>query len=255
MPWLKKKWLARTLKYSHRVIAVSSYTGNFINEKYGIDSRKIKVIPNGVDPERFYPKQVSGSLIAKYNLKDKFVLLTLARLEKRKGHDLVIRALGKLKNDFPELRYVIAGSDRNDYAMELKQLASDLDIHDRIIFSGFVKNDELIDFYNLSDIYLMTSRFLNKIGDSEGFGITFLEANACEKPVIGTRSGGIVDAIEDGFNGLLVNSDSVDDIVSSVVRLIKDPELRERLGKNGRKRILDTFNWASITKRILDTVP
>jgi phosphatidylinositol alpha-1,6-mannosyltransferase len=254
MSWLKKKWLTHTLNSSQRIIAVSSYTGKYLIKHYKIDSGKVKIIPNGVDPKRFFPKTPSESVVKKLGIKHKIVLLTLARLEKRKGHDLIVRAVHQLKDEFPELVYVIAGSDNNSFAMELKELSTGLGISERIIFSGFVENEELIDFYNTCDIYLMTSRFLDKIGDSEGFGITFLEANACEKPVIGSKSGGIVDAIEHDVNGLLVNSDAVDEIVESIKTLINQPSLREELGKNGRKRILQTYNWTSITKRILDTV-
>ena len=87
-------------------------------------------------------------------------------------------------------------------------------------------------------------------GDAEGFGIVYLEANACGKPVIGGRSGGIPKAIVEDVNGLLVDPLNVRDISNSLIRLLHDKDLALKLGNNGRRRIEEELNWDSIASRI-----
>jgi phosphatidylinositol alpha-1,6-mannosyltransferase len=106
-------------------------------------------------------------------------------------------------------------------------------------------------FYNLCDAYIMPSREIASSGDTEGFGITFLEANACEKPVIGGNSGGVVDAIVDGETGLLVDPLDPAAIAEKAILLLTDKALAEKLGIQGRERIEKGFTWRVITEKMM----
>ena len=87
-------------------------------------------------------------------------------------------------------------------------------------------------------------------GDVEGFGIVFLEANACGKPVVAGRTGGVAEAVADGETGLLVDPENVDEIAAAVLRLLDDDELSRRLGENGLVRARENFNWERRAKEI-----
>ena len=100
----------------------------------------------------------------------------------------------------------------------------------------------------------MPSRELVDRGDTEGFGITYLEANACEKPVIGGRSGGVSDAVVDGTTGFLVNPDDIEEIADKLITLLSDPVLSKRLGKQGRERIENFYTWDVIAKKIAASI-
>ena len=135
------------------------------------------------------------------------IVLTLSRLVSRKGHDLVIRALPEILRAVPRALYVIAGPPNPPYEERLRSLARDLGVSDALLFLGYVASDEMADLYSAADVYVMTSRTQSGDDNFEGFGITYLEANACGVPVVGADSGGVADAIADGETGYLVPPD------------------------------------------------
>jgi len=104
----------------------------------------------------------------------------------------------------------------------------------------------------------MASRAREREGDVEGFGLVYLEANACGKPVIGGRSGGVPDAVLDGVTGLLVEPTDTDDIAAAIIKLLADRDYARRLGENGRRRVEIEMNWdnaaACVRTALLDLV-
>ena len=120
-----------------------------------------------------------------------------------------------------------------------------------VSFIDYVPEKKIVNLYTESDIFIMVSKLLPS-GDSEGFGITFLEANVCGCPVIGSKSGGIVDAIEHEVSGLLVEENDLDSICNAINRIIKDKSLRENLIFNGEKRVLENYTWSKITNKIIN---
>ncbi len=122
-------------------------------------------------------------------------------------------------------------------------------VADRVIFTGQVDDDELVDHYQLGDVFVMPNRELPN-GDTEGFGLVFLEANACGLPVIAGRDGGSTAAIRDGCNGLIVDGRSVESIRGAMQCLYDDPVLRERLSQ-GAIRISAEADWEGKAKMFL----
>ena len=244
--------MERTLSNSDYCVAVSHFTKNRILERISVDPSKITVIPNGIHPDRFYPDADTSNLRQKLGLKeDTKILLTLARIVERKGHDMVIRSLPQILKVFPNMVYIIAGHPRDWVFEGLKRLIDELNVKDYVLFTGMVDSADLVRYYNLADVYIMVSRELEETGDTEGFGITFLEANGCAKPVIGSFSGGIPDAIMDGKTGFLVDPLDIDAIANRVIQLFSNPELASKMGKNGRQRIQQELTWKHITQRII----
>ncbi len=250
---ITKKILNLILKNASLIIANSNYTKNALIG-FGILERKIIVINPSVDYRKFSPtlpspaggegKREGGRnpevLKENYGLKGKKVLLTVGRLVERKGHDYVIKALPDIIKEIPEIHYLIVGD--GVYRSELERLSVKLNIRDFITFAGFIPDDELPEYYAMCDVFIMASREIKEKGDVEGFGIVYLEANAIKKPVIAGRSGGISDAVEDGVNGILVNPTDEKDIARAIIKLMKDDEMRIKLGKAGYKRVVEKFS-------------
>lgn len=218
----------------------------------GLSATKFKIITPGVDTAHFYPTPSDRQLLERYALNGKTILLTVARLDERKGHDQVIRAVSRLRNDFPNLTYLIVGKGREE--KRLRQLATELQIAERVIFTGYVPDADLPRFYNLCDLFILLNRQTRTDprlqGDYEGFGIVFLEAAACGKAVIAGNFGGIADAVEHGVSGLIINPNDLDEISQTIRRLLQDDAYRQRLGAAGRKRAQKYFDWSIITTKI-----
>ena len=250
MSALKKAWLRWTLRNSDLLVAVSHFTAEMIRRDMG-DLPGLRIIPNGVDAEVFKPGLDVTDLKKKIGLKDEKVILTLARVIERKGHDFVIRALPKVIQKIPGTKYLIVGPWDEKFHQQLKVLIQSLHLDNRVLFYGYCETDEIPLFYNLCDVYAMISRTLEQAGDVEGFGITYLEANACGKPVIGGDSGGVPDAVAHGETGFLVRPDDADAISDHLVTLLSDSNLAGTLGRQGRERVIQQFTWERIAETLM----
>jgi phosphatidylinositol alpha-1,6-mannosyltransferase len=211
------------------VIAVSRFTRDMV-VGLGVEPERVHLIPNGVDTRRFSPGPKDPALVARYGLEGKRVLMTLARLDERKGQDRLLQALPAILRERPDTVYVIAGAGK--MRERLERLAADLKVSGQVVFTGGVADEELAAHYRLCDVYAMPNRTLES-GDSEGFGLVFLEAGACARPVIGGKAGGVPDAVEDGRTGLLVDGNSVDEIARAAITLLGDAALAQRMGEAG----------------------
>ncbi len=209
--------------------------------RLGIPEGRICKITPGVDYEQFAPKSPDPELLDRFSLRGKKVLLTVSRLWPRKGHEAVMRAVARILSDVPDMRYLIVGKGPEEE--KLRRLAFELGLTDQIVFVGFVPQEQLSDFYNLCDVFVMANREEEESGDVEGFGMVFLEANAAGKPVIGGRSGGTEDSILDGVTGFRVNPDNVDEVASALKKLLTDPALCRKLGEAGLARARREFGW------------
>jgi len=162
------------------------------------------------------------------------LILTVGRLVERKGHDVVIRALPGIRRAVGPVRYLIAGAGPEE--ARLRTLAREVGCADDVVFAGHVDDRDLPLFYAACDVFVMPSRALEQRDGIEGFGIVFLEAGACGKPVVGGRSGGIADAVLDGITGVLVDPRSVDEVTGALTRLLQDRGEAARMGGEGRRR-------------------
>jgi phosphatidylinositol alpha-1,6-mannosyltransferase len=163
-------------------------------------------------------------------LDGKKVLLTVGRLYARKGMDRVIESLPALLGQIPDLVYLIIGAGPYRAALEHLVAAHDLGRH--VVFTGAVREHELAAHYSLGDVFVMANREMPD-GETEGFGLVFLEANACGLPVIAGLAGGSVDAVADQVNGLVVDGDDVPAIAGAISRMFEDEALRGSLRAGG----------------------
>jgi phosphatidylinositol alpha-1,6-mannosyltransferase len=212
------------------VVAVSEFTRRALIEQMGVPAERIALIVNGVDSERFQPGPKSEALLARYGLTGKQVLLTVGRLVERKGIDTTIRALPRILERCPDARYLIVGT--GDYRTELEALVAAQGVQEQVIFAGRVPYDELVAHYQLCDLFVMPNRELAN-HDTEGFGLVFLEANACAKAVVAGRAGGVVEAVRHGETGLNVDGDDVGAVADAITELLEDDARRSAMGERG----------------------
>ena len=247
--------LGRVLDQADVVVAVSRFTRQQILGRVSLSPQRVRVIGPGVDLSCFRRNEDADELRATWGLQPgQPILLTLARVIPRKGHDTVIRCLPSVLREFPQARYVIVGPWRDSVYRRLRQMAADLGLTDRVIFTGFVDQQSLSKWYSLADIYILVSRESEGGADTEGFGITFLEAAACETPVIGSRSGGIPDAVEHGHTGFLVQPDDPDELSSRICYLLGNPRVARNMGRNGRTRVQERYTWPTVTERLVGEI-
>lgn len=237
-----------TFSRARRVITLS----NFMRDRLivrGIDALKIEVTPPGVEPSRFMPGLDAKDILLKYGLENKKVLLTVARLDDYKGHDMVIKTLPRLISKFPDIIYLIVGI--GPYEGHLRKLTENLKLKGYVIFTGWEDNEMLPLYYNTCDIFIMLSREVYREAKVEGYGLVFLEASACGKPIIAGRSGGIEDAVIDGVTGILVDPLNLDEIESAIMKILSDRHYAAMLGANSLVRIKkEGLNWHNTAKKI-----
>lgn len=209
-----------------------------------VDPGRVVVVPLGTDPARFRPDVDPGIARQHFGLEHGRWLLTVARLTPHKGVDTALRAFARVANDFPDLRYAIAGQGGD--GDRLQQLAGELGIADRVRWLGPVTDELLPSLYRTASIYLGLSR--REGVDVEGFGISLVEASGSGVPVIGGRSGGIPDAVREGETGLLVSPTDVQEAVAAITALLEDSGVAHRLGTGGRVAVEQFYNWARVAK-------
>jgi phosphatidylinositol alpha-1,6-mannosyltransferase len=242
----KERRMGRVFHRAEAVIVLSSYIAERIKP---LALSAFVTINPAVDAETFRIMD-KEECKKRFGWQGKTIILTAARLVPRKGQDAVIRALPRIVGRVPQLRYVIAGTGEKNELKRLSDLAMALGVGQQVEFTGFFRNEEKTALYNAADVYIMVSRSDKGERDIEGFGITFLEAGACGIPVIGGRSGGIPDAIQDGINGFLVDPEDHEGIAERLYMLLADDGIRKRMGIQARHRVLEQFTWEKYLDRV-----
>lgn len=232
-----------------RIVANSNYTKSLAAER-GIPISTISVIRPGCDPGKFCPGLNTVDLRKKLNLDGKKVILTVGGLVIRKGQDMIIKSLHKLKETVPNVHYLIAGT--GTYAENLKLLCGELDVNDAVTFLGYIPDEDLPYYYNLCDVFAMPSR--EALGTVEGLGMVYIEAASCCKPCIGGRGGGMAEAVIDGKTGFIIDSNNINEIEAALTKILKDEDLRKTFGMNGRNMVIEEFSWDYYYKNLIDIV-
>lgn len=244
-----RKLFGWTVAGADRLVALGENQARLL-DRLGVGRERVFVSPEGVDVASFHVDEASQlpmELAMRHGLENERVLLTVARLVPHKGHDMVIRALPRILASVPNAAYLVVGSGAGEPA--LRELAGRVGVAERVRFAGYVPDGELPSYYHLCDVFVMASREAD--GDTEGFGIAFAEAAACGKPAVGGRTGGIVEVVQEGRTGLLVDPTSPDEIAEATVRLLTDEDLARRLGEAGRRRVTQELQYRDIAAGIL----
>jgi glycosyltransferase involved in cell wall biosynthesis len=221
------------------IVCNSRYTWRVLHSEYGVSQDRLHVIHPTVDIRE---RQVDHVRV--HRLKQELVgasqlLLMVGRLaEERKGFDKAIEALPLILTRRPDVKLVIAGPGDPTF---LRLLAQQVGVEGHVVFVGELERKQLMLLYAACDVFLLPTRTMPN-GDTEGFGIVFLEANLMGKPVVGGRAGGTEDAVVDGQTGLLVDGYDIEQIADAAVRVLDDPVYAKLLGQQGKERVLREFD-------------
>lgn len=234
--WLGKPIFKRWLPRLHGKIAVSKPALDFVSRHLPGDYR---IIPNGVDTEHLSPDGLQREEFADGKLNVLFV----GRLEKRKGLDYLLRACGKVKTQFPNLRLIVVGPGtrlRPGY----ENLVEDMHLTD-VVFTDFIPSAELPTYYRSADIFCAPAT------GGESFGIVLLEAMASGKPVIATDIEGYASLLARGEEGLLVPPRDEESLARALLSLLNDKSLRHQMGAKGRIKA-EKYSWANVARQVMD---
>jgi len=221
-----------------------------IMQDEGAMPEKIRVISGGVDVETYQPKYVEREPFKKFlGAEDKFILLSLGRLVRRKGFDDAIRALTYL-DDIKNLLLLIAGDGPEKPF--LTKLAQTLSLEEKVKFLGLVSSDHMPKIYNIADLFVAPFRVIGR--DLEGFPLVVLEAQASGVPVISTNTAGVPELVENGKSGFLVQMNSPRKIAEKIRLFYDDRRLRNDMAKRARKRAEELFDWKVVIAKIEDVL-
>jgi glycosyltransferase involved in cell wall biosynthesis len=227
--FLKSQLIKYIFKKTDKILVTSKVLSTHA-EKFS--SKKIDIIPFGVDTNKFKPMEVQSVF-----KNDCIVIGTVKSMEQIYGIDILIRAFAQLNRKFPtlNLRLLLVGSGSREN--EYKELVSNLNIKKQTFFAGRIQHNDLVSYYNMMDIFVNISR-------NESFGVSVLEASACEKPVVVTSVGGLPEVAEDMVTGLLVPPSDTEAVVRAMEKLVNDKNLRLTLGVNGRKKVMQEYEFS-----------
>ncbi|MDD4901847.1 MAG: glycosyltransferase family 4 protein [Patescibacteria group bacterium] len=246
----KRRITEKILRGADKIICSNSYTANSVKVFNGSFAEKMGLVNPGIEPSFVRNPRRVQDLLRQYGQENKTVLLGLGRLVRRKGFDKVIEAMSAILKSAPATVYVIAGAGPD--ADTFKKMAAGLpaEINNKIIFLGQISDADRWAWLELCDIFIMPSR--NIAGDYEGFGTVYLEANLAGKPVIAGDSGGVRDAVIHDINGLLIDPEKPEEIAQAVIKLAADPKLRQSLGEQGKRRVVENFSAKKMVEKIVN---
>ncbi len=196
-------------------------------------------IPMGITGRIPAVEAAGGVVRGRYRRGHGPLLVFVGRLVEEKGVDDLIRAVAIVADALPDVTAIILGEGPDRPRMEA--LSTELGVGDRIVFLGWMQPDAVPDYLSAADVFVGPSKRA-KSGGVEGQGLTFIEAMLAGTPVIATRSGGIVDAVQDGRTGLLVSENEPEEIAAAIRRLVRNPELAQRLAARGREMVMSEFS-------------
>ncbi|HYC82962.1 MAG TPA: glycosyltransferase family 4 protein [Candidatus Paceibacterota bacterium] len=233
-----KGWLMKlAYRRANKIFCISRYVKGEIEKRISLPN--LEVVHLASDPLPSLSEEEIESKKEKYQIRNASpVLLTVGAIKHRKGQLDTVRAVALLKDRYPDILYLLIGSEEVYYANHIREYAKEKGLERNVRILSDIKSDEdLAFFYSISDVFLLNSR--NDGRHFEGFGLVFLEAANQGRPVIGSRGCGIEDALEDGYNGYLAEQGNAEDVRDKVMKALAQSE---SLGLNSRE-FASRFSW------------
>jgi glycosyltransferase involved in cell wall biosynthesis len=236
--YFHKKIVESNLNAASVICSTSVVMAKYVNDNLNVDKKiDIQITPFGID-------------VAKFRKFDKFFknkeikIGTVKTLRPKYGIDILIKAFNIVQKDHSNITLDIAGIG---YQLEeLKKLTINLNLEDKVKFLGWIENDDVPKILNTFDIYVAPSTL-----DSESFGVAILEASACEIPVIVSDVGGLPEVVNHNETGIVIERNNVNALADAIKKLIvAPPEVRSIMGRNGRKNVLDNYEWESCVEKM-----
>lgn len=222
-----------------------------VRSEYDVPSEKVFVVPPGYDETRFFPVSIASrdALRSEYGYEGR-IILALGRIAHNKGYDLLVRAMRAVFERVEDAKLVLAVGASNPTEQEqkdveeLKSIARELGILDRVIFRDYIEDEELPDYYRLASVFALSSRY-------EPFGMTAVEAMACGTPTVVTTEGGLWEQVVWGLEALSANPFDPDAFGHAICFILQQPRLADQLARYGSQKARARFTWMGIAQQLL----
>jgi glycosyltransferase involved in cell wall biosynthesis len=234
----------RSLQSADMILAPTNDTANYVERQQGVQRERVRVLPWALDPQ--FEALIGGKQrpALPANFPQGRVILTVGRWfadERYKGMDTLITALPRLLTEWPDVQLVAVGE--GDDQEWLQQIADGSGVRRHVHFLSGLTYSQIAACYEACEVFALPSR-------GEGFGLVYLEAMACGKPVIGGAHGGAPEVIEDGKSGYLVQHGDAGQLATSLETLLADPGLSKEMGARGRERVERDFKFNVFAKSL-----
>jgi len=231
--WQLSKLEEESTKNATLTVTISKYSSEKIVHFYGVNKKQIRIVPNGVDIQRYKPSKSCETLKRQIGIDSKLCVLFVGRLIPRKGLTFLVEAAKRVVKEYPQTIFLIVGD--GPLKQHLVSHLEKINLSSNFVFLGDVDESMLPALYNCADVFALPSI-------QEGQGIVLLEAQATAKPVVAFDVGGVREAVLDKESGLLTKPDS-NELADAIMKLLSSWSLREKMGIKGRKFIVENFSW------------
>ena len=246
----KKNRIKNSYQGVHKILANSSYTKDLMQASLKIEANLIKVIHPGIDVYDDFITEDDKKNVADIVGNNSPVITTLARVEERKGHMFVLKALPEVKKKFPNVLYLIAG--KGPYLEKIQNITKEMNLENNVKFLGWITEPEKSLILKRSDLFVMTP---TTVGESvEGFGMAYIDASFHGVASIGSDNGGVSDAILNNKTGIICESGNQKMITEKILLLLENKKLRESMGVNGKSRANQNYAWDKKIIEYLDAI-
>jgi glycosyltransferase involved in cell wall biosynthesis len=245
------RWELPGARKCDALIAVSDEVARSIPVWCGVDAGKVFTVYNGVDSKAFAPSEESRALVRQQHgiAPDDRLILFLSHVTKQKGLHLLIHCLPDVVAQHSRAMLLVVGA--GDYLNEAKRLVETMALQSRVVFAGAVPHERAAGYFNAADLYVLPTL------RQEGLPFSLVEAMACQRPVIASRTGGVPSIVVHGVNGLLVVPDDLESLGRAVVRVLADKELAANLSQKARETVVGGYSLETMvqgTLKVFETV-
>jgi glycosyltransferase involved in cell wall biosynthesis len=240
--WRLAKLEEKSAKNATLNVTISKYSAEKIVQFYCVDKAKIRIVPNGVDTQRFKPSKECKKIKQQIGVDSKLCVLFVGRLIPRKGLPFLVEAAQNIVKEYVQTKFLIVGDgpQKNHIISYLQKT----NLRGNFVFLGDVNERVLPALYNCADVFVLPSI-------QEGQGIALLEAQATAKPVVAFDVGGVSEAVVKGETGFIMKPDSRE-LAEAIMKLLGNWSLRETMGIKGRKFVLENFSWDVCAQKLLE---
>jgi len=245
------------LAYAKGVLALTETEKQSLIEEYKLPAEKIYVVPGGLDLKQFYPVKDLEQAKKDLKVKEKNLIFALGRTDPRKGFEWLIKTMPQVLKKVDDVILYIGGGSLPEYLHEgspelkererLMNIAKEIGVTDSVHFTGHLSDEDVTKYYSICDTFVVPSIY-------EPFGLVLVEAMACKTVVIATNNGGPVNIVDDGKDGFLVDVKKTDDFADKIVKVLSNPDLKQKLLQAGYDKAIKQYSWQTVSKRVLEEV-
>ncbi len=235
-----------TYRLARKILCVSRAAKRHLIENWQVPAEKIVVMPNGVDVDLFKPDESQGTLRCDLGLQDRQVIAFVGGFQPWHGLELLVESFAIVLSQVPSARLLLVGDGRARPSLE--RAIREFDVESKVIITGLVPQAQVPAHLSLADVAVMP---YPELPQELWFSpLKMYEYMAAGKAIVASRAGQISEVIQDGHSGILVKPGDVHELAGALIRLLKSPQERKRLGRNARQQAVEKHSWQQYIRRL-----